>query len=141
MPDNLGKLNLRGEGNLFFRHFRFSLKIMNRRNGDLGESLAENHLVKKGYRLIEKNFFSRYGEIDLVMADGNMLVFVEVKFRTSMKFGGPLESVGWRKKERMRKTIYQFLEEKEYAGAWRIDVVGILETNGRHEFNHVKFAF
>ena len=61
--------------------------------GKLGEKIAKKFLEGKGYKVLEKNFQTRFGEIDLVAKDGGTLVFVEVKTRYTEKFGRPEESV------------------------------------------------
>jgi putative endonuclease len=66
---------------------------LKREFGDKGERLAEKVLLKKGYKLLARNFRSRFGELDLVMQDRETLVFIEVKTRVNTKFGRPEEAV------------------------------------------------
>lgn len=72
-----------------------------RQRGDKVELFAENHLKKRGLKLIERNYSSRYGEIDLVMLDGLTLVFVEVRFRANTSFGSGAETVDLRKQQKI----------------------------------------
>src|SRR3989338_1996330 len=65
--------------------------------GDIGEELACKYLLANGYKILERNFRIRGGEIDIVAVDGKTLVYVEVKTRTSYQFGRPEESVTLRK--------------------------------------------
>ncbi|WP_166396602.1 YraN family protein [Rubrobacter marinus] len=64
-----------------------------RATGELGESLALGYLVRKGYELVERNYRTRHGEIDLILRGEDVLVFVEVKARRGRGFGDPLEAV------------------------------------------------
>ena len=111
-------------------------------HGDRGEQLALNHLVGKGYSLVERNYRTRYGEMDLILRIGNTLVFVEVKLRRGTGFGDPLESVTPSKQARIRSLAESYLVEREpdFEDA-RFDVVGILETRGNSEIQHVENAF
>ncbi len=94
--------------------------------GDWGESRARQHLETIGYVFIEKNFRVPEGEIDLVMQDGDIVVFVEVKTRASDKFGAPEDSVSKVKRQRLQRAAWAFLQKQEKLDAsWRIDVVAI----------------
>jgi putative endonuclease len=77
--------------------------------GREGESLAARHLEAQGLRIVARNWRGRSGEIDLVCEEGTRLVFVEVKTRSSRRFGFPEEAIGPRKLERMRRTAYEYL--------------------------------
>ena len=67
--------------------------------GKLGEELAVGYLQKQNYKIIERNFECRQGEIDIIALDKNELVFIEVKTRTSIKYGKPAEAVNQIKKK------------------------------------------
>jgi putative endonuclease len=96
------------------------------RLGKWGETEARRYLEAKTYVFIEKNFRVPEGEIDLVMQDGDIIVFIEVNTRTSDRFGAPEESVSWAKRKRLLRAAWAFLQERERVGAsWRIDVVAI----------------
>ena len=92
-----------------------------------GEELACRFLKRKGFRIIEKNFFTRWGEIDIIAKDKDILVFVEVKTRTSDKFGSPFEAITPRKL-RLVKRAAQFycLLKKIKNKPLRIDAITIL---------------
>lgn len=80
-------------------------KSLNKAKGSYGENIAADYLVSKGYTIVKRNFvFGRYGEIDLIMRDGNILVFVEVKLRTSQSYGDPLDSIDFRKQQNLKKA-------------------------------------
>jgi putative endonuclease len=97
-----------------------------KRLGDWREIEARRYLETKAYVFIERNFRVPEGEIDLVMQDGDIVVFIEVKTRTSDSFGTPEESVSGAKRKRLLRAAWAFLQERERIDAsWRIDVVAI----------------
>ena len=109
--------------------------------GNTGESIATSYLQRKGYRIIERNFKARYGEIDIICIYQNTLVFVEVKTRIGQEFGLPEESVTPRKLREVVKTAQYYLAA--HTGLpenLRIDVIGI-ELNNCEDvvyFNHIE---
>jgi len=100
---------------------------MERRNtGILGEKFARDFLKKRGYRILETNYRSHHGEIDIVARQKNCLVFIEVRTKTSLEFGTPEESITRTKRNRMRTAAFNYLQEHaELPQAWRIDFVAI----------------
>jgi putative endonuclease len=95
--------------------------------GNRGEEFAADFLISKGYRIIEKNFYSRYGEIDLVTQDSGAIVFVEVKTRRNKSFGDPEDSVTPTKLKRIYKAGLMWLQaHPESPEDWRIEVLSIL---------------
>lgn len=116
---------------------------LNRRSaGDWGEDLALRFLEERGYKLVERNYRTRYGEIDLILRIGQSLVFVEVKLRRGRGFGDPLEAVTPRKQEAIRSMAEQYLAEYEPEyDELRFDAVGILAGGGPPEIHHVEGAF
>jgi putative endonuclease len=99
--------------------------------GSWGEMLAETYLKDKGLILVGRNIHTHYGEIDLVMQEGETIVFIEVKTRTSFDFGTPEESITKRKKERMLKSALETMQgHAEWSGDYRIDVVAIFGQKG-----------
>ncbi|MCW8857593.1 MAG: YraN family protein [Kangiella sp.] len=98
-----------------------------RQRGDKVELFAENHLKKQGLTLVEKNFNSRYGEIDLIMLDSSALVFVEVRFRANTRFGSGAETVNLRKQQKIIKTAHLYLQanKKMQQRDCRFDVVSV----------------
>lgn len=120
----------------------WSRRLSRKRAGDRGEQLALDHLVGKGYSLVERNYRTRYGEIDLILRAEETLVFVEVMLRRGSGFGDPLESITPRKQAAIRSLAEAYLAERtlDFEDA-RFDVVGILETSGRCEIHHIEDAF
>lgn len=91
------------------------------------EEKAAAYLEKNGYRILERNFRCRTGEIDLVARDGRYLVFVEVKYRANAALGSALEAVGPRKQAVIRQTAayYMLLHHLPSDTPCRFDVAGI----------------
>lgn len=110
--------------------------------GKEGERLAERYLQKKGYRLVERNYRCKAGELDLIVLDGGVVVFVEVKTRTSAAFGSPLEAVEIRKQRKMIQAAQFFLAEKglQQRDA-RFDVVGVSWPGRVPVLEHIENAF
>jgi len=94
-------------------------------DGDAGERLAESYLEKKGLLLVERNFRCKGGEIDIIMRDGEALVFVEVRTRAPGKFGGAAASVTPRKQARLVIAAQIFLQRYREPPSCRFDVVAI----------------
>ena len=99
-----------------------------RKKGSRYESVAAVCLQQRGYTILERNFSSREGEIDLIARDGEYLVFVEVKYRANVGFGEPTEAVGFAKQEKIRKTAQYYLYKNQVSQdqQCRFDVVAIL---------------
>ena len=101
---------------------------MNRRQtGSHYEELAAEYLTARGYRILEKNFRDRRGEIDLIAKDGRTLVFVEVKYRSTNESGLPEEAVDLRKQRQISRVAAWYLTEKglDIYTPCRFDVVAI----------------
>ncbi len=95
--------------------------------GRTGERLASKHLEKAGYQIIERNYRTRSGEIDLIAMDGEILVFIEVKTRSSNRFGDPLEAVTPAKCRQIARVALEYLSRGGYRGCpARFDVVAVL---------------
>ena len=94
--------------------------------GQRGERIAERHLVARGLTVIDRNWRCPQGEIDLVLRDGDETVFVEVKTRTSVAYGHPLEAITVAKLARLRRLALAWCEAHPGAGAIRIDAVAVV---------------
>jgi putative endonuclease len=113
--------------------------------GRLGERLAAKHLERLGYRILERNPRTRYGEIDLVAYDKRRLVFVEVKARRSGP-GRALDKVAWRKQGQVRLVARAWLAEnpdRPHRPEVRFDAIGVtVDCTGRLvELEHLEGAF
>ena len=106
--------------------------------GDHYEKIAGDYLRLQGLSLITSNYRSRYGEIDLIMRDKNVLVFVEVRYRRNSSFGGAAMSVTPDKQRRIALTALQFLQKnKKTNHHCRFDVIAVSER----ETQWIKSAF
>ncbi len=110
--------------------------------GMVGEQIAVEYLKKKGYKILEKNFKLRFSEIDIIALDKDVLVFVEVKTKTNLRFGQPYEEITPAKLKKLKRGVqYYLLLRKKYVNyKMRLDVLSILlDTNRRlQELKHYK---
>ena len=94
--------------------------------GAIGEKLATDYLKKRGYKIIQRNFRCRDGEIHIIVQKGECLVFVEVRTKRSTAFGTPEESIGSFKKEKLISLANAYLQSCDNVPlSWRIDVVAV----------------
>ena len=115
-------------------------KIYNRETGCLGEDIAKRYLQKRGYRIIEQNYRTRYSEIDLIAYDHKTLVFVEVRTKNSEEFGTPEDSLTRRKIRRLSRGALIYLAREGGSEKYRIDAVCIVlaENNRPQRISHYK---
>ena len=117
-------------------------KIQKKEIGRKGEELALRFLKKRGYQIIERNYVCKMGEMDIIARDRDILVFVEVKTRTSTTFGPPQLAVNPKKQSQMSKVALYFLKEKKLEDVKaRFDVVAILLGARGEEIELIKDAF
>ncbi|MFA5059851.1 MAG: YraN family protein [Candidatus Omnitrophota bacterium] len=111
--------------------------------GRYGEDVAAQFLVKSGYRILEKNFKTRLGEIDIIAKDGRTICFVEVKMRRTKQQGSPLEAVTKKKQLKLSRLALIYLKNKDMMDQQaRFDVVAVSKNqNGDDELTLVKDAF
>lgn len=101
--------------------------------GKQGEDLAVKYLKKHKYKIIERNFSCKFGEIDVVAMDGKYVVFVEVKSRSDDSFGMPREAVNWRKQQKIVQSANYWLYKNDRIGLpVRFDVIEILSGEITH---------
>lgn len=113
-----------------------------RKIGDSGEVSAVSFLERKGFAILERNYRFNHGEIDVVAREGEELVFVEVKTRTTTKFGFPEESVTPEKQQLIRRTAEGYVREKKLENVLcRFDVIAIKVEQGRETLMHFRNAF
>lgn len=114
--------------------------------GKYGEDAAADFLVKKKYKILERNFKNRYGEIDIIAKNKSDLVFIEVKTRLSKKYGEPYEAVNYYKQQRITNAAKAYLCNKKLFDAnVRFDIVEVYGgiSDGRFELdkiNHIENA-
>jgi putative endonuclease len=118
--------------------------MLNRRQqiGKTGESIAAQFLRSKGYRILEQNYRTGLGEIDIIARDRKTLVFVEVKARNSRDFGYPKSAVTPRKQRKISMVALQYLKATEQTRAKaRFDVVAICSADASPQIELIKNAF
>ena len=105
-----------------------------------GESIAADYLKKLGYKIIERNYSKRYGEIDIIAIHKNVLVFVEVKTRTSNQFGSPLEAITpWKLRAVLKTAEYYKLTHPKTPEEMRIDAISVsFDSQGQNVIDHIK---
>ncbi|MFA6923862.1 MAG: YraN family protein [Bacteroidales bacterium] len=109
--------------------------------GKLGEKLAVEFLKEKGYKIIATNWRFGKKEIDIIAKDGEYIVMVEVKTRSSDYFGEPEDSVTRRKQKYLVKAANNFICKKNINNETRFDVIGIVFDEGKPIFDHIIDAF
>lgn len=112
--------------------------------GAFGEDMACSYLEKQGYKILERNFNCRVGELDIVALEGEILSFIEVKCRTGVDYGNPAEAVSYSKQGKIVKAALFFMTKyKLFDYMCRFDVIEVL-TDGTKEdtrINLIKNAF
>jgi putative endonuclease len=114
-----------------------------RQIGGRWEIAAESFLHKRGLTTHQRNFYSRFGEIDLIMRDKDEFVFVEVRFRQNSRHGSGADTVTFQKQAKLtRAALYFLCRNPRYAqNPCRFDVISITITNSEPKFNWIKNAF
>lgn len=116
---------------------------MNKQLGNFGEDLAEKYLRNRGYTILQRNYYTRYGEVDIICKSKETLVFVEVKTRRTSAYGQPEESVTSQKIEHLRKAAQIYLSQSAYGyyKEIRFDVISIMLKGDKTDIRHIKAAF
>lgn len=109
--------------------------------GKQGEDIAVSFLKKKGYAIVEKNFRTVFGEIDIIAKDNHTIVFIEVKARSDIAFGYPFEAVHPKKREKIRKVALSFMKRFKRELPARFDVLSIHFEDGMQQIEHIQDAF
>ena len=118
------------------------MKTSRRELGDKGEDLAAAALKKQGYKIIERNYVTSLGEIDLIAKHKGVLVFIEVKTRKSEKFGAPSEAVHPAKQAKVRRLADYYLKQNRLGEMpVRFDVVSIIVEQLGHRLEIIQDAF
>ncbi len=114
-----------------------------RKKGSEGEDLAAAYLESKGFFIVDRNYSFERSEVDIVAYDGSVIVFIEVKLRSNLKFGHPEESVDEQKIAHIQKAAEAWIYERRMDGyPVRFDVVSIMQKNNEApDIRHLKDAF
>lgn len=121
----------------------FSTKPSTQTLGRQTEALALKHLQNQGLQLIARNWSCRGGELDLVMLDSDTVVFIEVRYRSSERYGGAIESIDLRKRSRITLAAQRYLQSETRWQAYpcRFDVVTLKPGNLTPSVQWLKNAF
>ena len=96
-----------------------------KRLGEYGENLAADFLIRKGCKILDKNFRISCGEIDLIAESGDELLFIEVKTRTDSLLGYPELAVDWQKLQKITQTAQYYIQNRKLNKFWRLDIISI----------------
>jgi putative endonuclease len=115
------------------------------RVGKMGEEAVANHLKRKGYRILDRNYRKKWGELDIVTEKGGIIHFVEVKtvsYETNNRYVSretwmPEENVQHKKLQRLIRTIESWILEHKYGGEWQIDVASVW-IDGKNKRGRIK---
>ena len=107
--------------------------------GKFGEDLAIRYLEQQEYKILERNFECKQGEIDIIAMDKKEVVFIEVKTRTNKKFGTPIEAVDKTKQKHLIKTAKYYIYKRHLENEFiRMDVIEVYICNNKCKINHIK---
>ncbi|MDO8282410.1 MAG: YraN family protein [Thermodesulfovibrionia bacterium] len=109
--------------------------------GEKGEGVAVTFLQKSGYKILEQNFKTFLGEIDIIAQDGETLVFIEVKTRESLLYGQPFEAVNKTKRRKIANVALLYLKKLKETPPCRFDIVSICYENMKPEIELIRDAF
>lgn len=110
--------------------------------GNLGENEAVKYLKKNKYKILERNYRKRCGEIDIIAQKGDRIAFVEVKTRSKTEYGEPAEAVTYHKQQKIKKTALFYIGEKNIEADFAFDIIEVLINNKKiPSVNHIENAF
>ncbi len=109
--------------------------------GKRGEAVATEHLVNKGYEILETNWQSNHQEIDIIARQGNTLVITEVKSRSTNYFGEPETFVTKQKQRMLIKAANHYITKDNLNVEVRFDIISILFNKEEHKLKHIEDAF
>ena len=109
--------------------------------GRNAENLACRYLERQGLQLLQRNFQCRCGELDLIMRDGPYVVFVEVRFRSSERYGSPAETVTAAKRKRLIRAAAYYLQRQRFNNPCRFDIIGVTFLEGEGRLDWIRDAF
>jgi putative endonuclease len=104
--------------------------------GGWGEQAAAEYLEKQGYDILARNFRSGHGEVDIIARQENVLVFVEVKARSSNRYGYPEHSVTPRKRMHILSVAENYIHNHPEFNTWRVDVIAVESETGEAKITH-----
>ena len=115
------------------------MKQLNHVLGVQGEAIARQHLIEKGYQILNQNYTTKIGEIDIIAKKDNVIHFVEVKTRTSNSFGAPLEAIDYKKMQSIYHAGLFYIQQNKKYTKFQIDAIGItLDKDSIPNFNFIE---
>lgn len=111
--------------------------------GKIGEQISARYLIDKGYKIVERNYRNKIGEIDIITLKSDVIVFIEVKTRTNLNYGYPYEAVDNKKKKTIIKTSLIYLSNKNINNVQcRYDIIEVyLNKENVYKINHLENVF
>ena len=110
--------------------------------GQAGEDFAAKFLESRGYKIIDRNFKIRSAEIDIIAEKNNSIIFVEVKTRSNVRHGFPVEAVNLKKQKRIISAASVFLQDEKYFDFnCRFDVIEVYSVDDELKLRHIENAF
>ncbi|MCF7877545.1 MAG: YraN family protein [Candidatus Omnitrophica bacterium] len=108
--------------------------------GNLGESIAKDYLKKKGYKIIDQNYRTRYAEIDLIAIYRRVLIFIEVRTKIGERFGSPEETLSKKKINKITRNCLAYIYQNGWKKDYRIDAICVVfeENKGLERVSHYK---
>lgn len=117
---------------------------MNIRIGSIGEELATKYIKDKGYNILDRNYRTKLGELDIIAKKENIIVFIEVKTRTSNVYGIPSEAVNYKKQQTIQKLAQQYILYRKLSNScfsYRFDVIEVKLIGKKYKIDHIENAF
>lgn len=117
---------------------------MNKAIGIIGEELSVRYLVGQGYHILDRNFRTKFGELDIIARKDKLILFIEVKTRTSNTYGIPSESIHFKKQKTIRKLSQQYILQKKLNDEdliYRYDAIEVRIKDKKYKINHIANAF
>lgn len=113
--------------------------MYNKRIGIIGEKIAQEYLIKNEFKIIETNFLTKKGEIDIIAQKENYIIFIEVKTRTNLLFGTPAMSINNIKKKHIKSAAEIYIyQNRLHKNDIRFDVLEVFLNDGKCKINHIK---
>lgn len=109
--------------------------------GKLGEEIAANYLIEKGYEILERNWHNVHKEIDIIAKDGKFLVVVEVKTRQTDEYGNPDIAVTRKKQRMLISAANSYISRNDLDVETRFDIISIIFKDGNPVIEHIEDAF
>ena len=110
--------------------------------GRNGETAAGDFLQKQGLVVLARNWRYKHLEVDFIVRDGDVLVFVEVKTRSGADYGLPFEAVTWQKQQKLDRAANIYIRQNHYEGEIRFDIISVFANGaGNYSIRHIRDAF